>query len=30
VHNLRDVLDGELAEFVKALRAARQQEAEQG
>jgi len=29
VHNLRDVLDGELAEFVKALRAARQQEIEE-
>lgn len=29
VHNLKDVLDGELAEFVKALRAARQQEVEE-
>ena len=29
VHNLRDVLDGELAEFVTALRAARQQEIEE-
>jgi len=28
VHNLRDVLDGELAEMVKALRAQRQEEAE--
>jgi peptide chain release factor 1 len=29
VHNLRDVLDGELAEFVKALRDARRQEIEE-
>jgi peptide chain release factor 1 len=29
VHSLRDVLDGELGEFVKALRAARQEEAEE-